>query len=89
VNNILIKNLSQDATEQDIRSLFTGYGTIERCRIRTDAKTGQPEAFVELTNDDEAEKAIHATNRTNLNGKTVNVNAARPQVHRGARSKHA
>jgi RNA recognition motif-containing protein len=89
VNNILIRNLSQDATEQDIRSLFAGYGTIGRFKILTDSKTGQPKAFVELTEDEEVETAIHATIGTDLRGTTVIVNSARPQLHRGSRSKRS
>jgi RNA recognition motif-containing protein len=89
MNNILIRNLSQDATEQDIRSLFAGHGTIERFKIGVDSKTGQPEAFVELTNDHEAERAIHSMDGMDLSGRTVNVSAARPQLHRGTRSKHS
>jgi len=86
LNNILIKNLSHDATEQDIRSLFAKHGTIERFKILTDSKTGQPKAFVEMTNDAEAERAISATNGAEFRGSTLNVNAARPQLHRGSRS---
>ena len=58
MNNILIRNLSHDATEQDIRSLFATHGTIERFKILTDSKTGRPKAFVEMTNDAEAEKPL-------------------------------
>jgi RNA recognition motif-containing protein len=87
LNNILVRNLSNDATEQDIRSIFETYGTIERFKILTDSKTGQPKAFVEMTKDAAAETAIKATNGTAVRGRTVSVNAARPQLHRTSRSK--
>ena len=87
LNNIIIRNLSNDATEQDIRSIFETYGTIQRFKILTDSKTGQPKAFVEMTDDAAAETAIGATNGTAVRGSTVSVNAARPQLHRGSRSK--
>jgi len=94
MNNIFIGNLSPDATEQDIRSIFEKHGTVERFRIMTDRETGQPRgfAFVEMTDDAAAETAIGALNGAELNGRTIHVNAARPQLHRnsgngGSRSK--
>lgn len=87
-------NLSPDATEQDIRAKFEKHGTVERFRIMTDRETGQPRgfAFVEMADDAAAEKAIAALNGTELNGRAINVNAARPQLYRhsgigGSRSK--
>ena len=94
MNNIFVGNLSPDATEQDIRAGFERHGTVERFRIMTDRETGQPRgfAFVEMTDDAAAEKAIAALNGTELNGRAINVNAARPQLYRhsgngGSRSK--
>ena len=60
MNNIFVGNLSPDATEQDIRSMFDKHGTVERFRIMTDRETGQPRgfAFVEMTEDTAAETAI-------------------------------
>jgi cold-inducible RNA-binding protein len=86
MNNIFVGNLSFDATEHDIRCVFEKYGTVERFRIMTDRLTGQPRgfAFVEMANDADAEKAIVALNGTELNGKAINVNAARPQLYRNS-----
>lgn len=84
MNNIFVGNLSPDATEENIRAVFEKYGTIERFRMMTDHETGQPRgfAFVEMTDDATAEKAIKALNGTELNGRVINVNLARPQLHR-------
>ena len=94
MNNIFVGNLSPDATEQDIRSIFEKHGTVERFRIMTDRETGQPRgfAFVEMADDTTAVQAIAALNGTELNGRPINVNAARPQLYRnsakgGSRSK--
>lgn len=89
MNNIHVGNLDLTATERTIRGLFAPYGAIERVKIMTDRKTDQPTgiAFVEMTNDAEAEKAIVAANGTELKGRTLSVTAARPQLHRGARPK--
>jgi cold-inducible RNA-binding protein len=86
MNNIFVGNLSLDASETDIRCIFEKYGAVERFRIMTDRLTGQPRgfAFVEMSNDAGAEKAIIGLNGAELNGKAINVNAARPQLHRNS-----
>ncbi|MBZ5594929.1 MAG: RNA-binding protein [Acidobacteriia bacterium] len=88
MNNIFVGNLSFDATAQDIRRIFEKHGTVERLRIMTDRRTKQPKgsAFVEMTDDADAEKAIIALNGMELNGRAINVNAARPQLHRSSAS---
>jgi RNA recognition motif-containing protein len=84
VNNILIRNLSQSTTEQDIRSLFEQHGAVERFKMMTDLKTDQPRgfAFVQMRNDAEAERAIVATDGMELSGRPIRVSAGRPQIHR-------
>jgi cold-inducible RNA-binding protein len=84
VNNILVGSLSPNATEKDIRSLFEQHGAIERFKMMIDLKTRQPRgfAFVQMKDDAEAEKAIAATDGTELSGRPIRVSAARPQVHR-------
>jgi RNA recognition motif-containing protein len=94
MNNIFVGNLSPDATEQDIRSIFEKHGSVDRFRMMTDRETGHPRgfAFVEMTDDSAAQKAIAALNGLELKGRGINVNAARPQLYRhsgngGSRSK--
>jgi cold-inducible RNA-binding protein len=86
MNNIFVGNLSPDATEQDIRARFESHGVVERFRMMTDRQTGQPRgfAFVEMTDDAAAERAIVALNGTELKGRAVNVNPARPQLYRNS-----
>jgi RNA recognition motif-containing protein len=86
MNNIFVGNLSPEATEQDIRCIFEKHGTVERFRMMTDRQTGQPRgfAFVEMADDADAEKAIIALNGTELNGRAIHVNAARPQLYRNS-----
>ncbi len=85
MKNIFVGNLDFGATEQSIRSLFEPYGAVERVNIVTDRDTGQPRgfAFVEMTNANEADQAINALNGTNLGGRALNVNEARPKPDRG------
>jgi len=84
VNNILVGNLSPNATEQDIRSIFEQHGTVQRFKMMTDFKTDQPRgfAFVQMSNDTEAERAIAAVDGTELSGRPIKVRPARPQLHR-------
>jgi cold-inducible RNA-binding protein len=85
MKNIFVGNLSFGATEDAVRSLFEAYGTVQRVSIVTDRDSGQPRGFgfVEMTNDAEGEKAIAALNGRDLEGRTLNINEARPKEDRG------
>ena len=85
MKNIFVGNLSFGATEDAVRSLFEAYGTVQRVSIVTDRDSGQPRGFgfVEMANDGEGEKAIAALNGRDLEGRTLNVNEARPKEDRG------
>ena len=74
MKNIYVGNLSFDATEDQVRGMFEQYGPVDRVSIITDRDTGQPRgfAFVEMSDDDSAGKAMEA-----LNGST-----RRPQHYR-------
>jgi RNA recognition motif-containing protein len=84
MKNIFVGNLSFAATEESIRSLFETHGNVGRVNIVTDRETGQPRGFgfVEMANDAEGEKAIATLNGTDLDGRTLNVNVARPKAER-------
>ncbi len=84
MKNIYVGNLSFDATEDQVRSLFEAYGAVDKVNIITDRDTGQPRgfAFVEMLDDDAAGKAIEAVNGTTLGGRNLNVNEARPKTDR-------
>lgn len=89
MNNILVGNLSPSATEQDIRSVFELHGKVERFKMMTDFKTDQPRgfAFLQMSNDADAERAISETNGIELSGRPIKVSAARPQIHRKSSNK--
>jgi cold-inducible RNA-binding protein len=84
MKNIFVGNLSFTATEDSVRSMFEAYGAVERVSIVTDRDTGQPKGFgfVEMTNDAEAERAIAALSGTELNGRALTINEARPKTER-------
>jgi cold-inducible RNA-binding protein len=85
VKNIFVGNLSFDATESAVRSMFEQYGTVDRVNIVTDRDTGRARGFgfVEMANDSEGDKAIAALNGRDLDGRQLNVNEARPKENRG------
>jgi RNA recognition motif-containing protein len=85
LKNIFVGNLSFTSTEDSVRSIFEGYGTVDRVSIITDRETGKSRgfAFVEMPNDDEANRAITALNGADFGGRKLNVNEARPREERG------
>jgi cold-inducible RNA-binding protein len=85
LKNIFVGNLDFGATEDTIRSLFEAYGTVERVSLMTDRDTGRSRgfAFVEMTDSEEADRAITALNGSNVGGRALNVNEARPKTTGG------
>jgi RNA recognition motif-containing protein len=85
MTNIFVGNLSYQTTQDDLQAAFAAYGTVERVNIITDRDTGQPRgfAFVEMTEQREAESAISALNGREMNGRALNVNEARPKPQGG------
>jgi len=84
MKKIFVGNLDFGTTEESIRSLFETQGAVESVKLMTDRDTGRSRgfAFVEMA-DADAERAIKALNGTNLGGRALNVNEARPKVDRG------
>jgi cold-inducible RNA-binding protein len=85
LKNIFVGNLSFSTTEDAVRGYFENYGVVDRVSIITDRETGRSRgfAFVEMPNDEEAERAIQALNGQELGGRRLNVNEARPREERG------
>lgn len=86
LKNIFVGNLSFGTTETTIRSLFESYGSVDRVNIVTDRDTGQARgfAFVEMPVDAEGNAAIDGLNGRDVDGRTLNVNEARPKTDRGS-----
>jgi len=85
MKNLYVGNLAFSTTEEQIREMFQPYGAIEKINVVRDQDSGQPRgfAFVEMTSDEEAGKAIIAVNGTTVGGRALIVNEARPKVERG------
>lgn len=84
MTNIFVGNLSFQTSQDQLLSVFAQYGSVERVNIVTDRDSGQPRgfAFVEMTERREAETAIAQLNGSELNGRAMNVNEARPKTER-------
>ncbi len=82
MTNIFVGNLAYQTTETELEAAFAAYGAVEKTSVVRDRDTGQPRgfAFVEMTNQAEAMKAIEALNGQELNGRALNVNEARPRL---------
>src|SRR6266571_6598974 len=85
MKNIYVGNLDFNVTEDELRQAFAAYGQVDNVTILKDRDTGQPRGFgfVEMANDEEAEKAINAVNGTQLGSRALNVNEARPKTGGG------
>lgn len=86
MKNIFVGNLDFNTSEEELRRLFEAYGQVDRVSIMTDRDTGRSRGFgfVEMANAEDGDKAIAALNGTQLGGRTLNVNEARPKPERGA-----
>lgn len=84
MKNLYVGNLPHSTTEAELRTVFQAHGEVERVSIVTDRETGRGRgfAFVEMTNASEADKAIAALNGTELGGRTLKINEARPKSER-------
>jgi cold-inducible RNA-binding protein len=84
---LYVGNLSYNITEDGIRDVFAPLGEVLSVKIITDAATGRSKGFgfVEMANDEEADKAITSLNGSTVMDRALNVSEARPQTDRGGR----
>lgn len=88
MKNLFVGNLpfrlSEAELAQSLRALFEGFGTVDRVSVITDRETGKPRgfAFVEMEDEDSAEKAVAALNGSDFEGRPLNVSEARPRMNR-------
>ena len=86
MKNIFVGNLSFNTAEEELRQAFEAYGQVDRVSIMTDRDTGRSRGFgfVEMASNEDGEKAIAALNGSQLGGRTINVNEARPKTERSS-----
>lgn len=84
MKNLYVGNLPHSTTESELRGLFEAHGAVEKVSIVTDRDTGRARgfAFVEMTSASEADKAIAALNGSELGGRSLTINEAKPKSER-------
>ncbi|MCH6545236.1 MAG: RNA-binding protein [Deltaproteobacteria bacterium] len=83
-NKLYVGGLPYSATEGQLQEKFAAHGTVESTRVITDKFTGQSRGFgfVEMSSGGEAQKAIDGLNGTQMDGRTLVVNEAKPMAKR-------
>jgi len=83
-SKIYVGGLPYATTDAQLQDLFATHGTVESARVITDKFTGRSRGFgfVEMASNEEAQRAIQALNGTDLDGRNLTVNEARPQEKR-------
>ena len=79
--NIFISNLNYTTVEQELTALFENYGEVVSAKIITDRESGRSKGFgfVEMANQEDAQKAIAGLNQTDYKSRTLNVAEAKPK----------
>ena len=83
--NIYVGNLSFDASESELKSLFESYGAVDSAKIIVDQFTNRSRGFgfIEMQNREEGLKAIQELDSKDLGGRSLKVNEARPKNSSG------
>lgn len=83
-SKIYVGGLPYATTDAQLQEIFSAHGTVESARVITDKFTGRSRGFgfVEMATQEEAQRAIQALNGTDLDGRNLTVNEARPQEKR-------
>jgi RNA recognition motif-containing protein len=76
---IYVGNLPFSSTEDDLRELFSQYGTVTSVSVITDRETGNPRGFAFVEMEEGAQKAITALDNRDFGGRTLRVNEAKPR----------
>ena len=82
---IYVGNLPFDASQDDVRELFSEHGQVDDVTLITDRETGRPRGFgfVEMPDSSAASNALSALNGKEFGGRSLTVNEAKPRVDRG------
>ncbi len=85
--NIYVGNLPYTITEDELKDVFSEFGEVSTVNIITDKFSGQSKGFgfVEMASNSEADEAIKALNESNLKGRNIRVNQAKPRGERSQR----
>ncbi len=82
---LYVGGLPYSVSDRQLEELFSEHGTVDSARVIIDRMTGRSKGFgfVEMSSQDEAQTAMDSMNGTDLEGRSLTVNEARPRVPRG------
>ena len=82
---LYVGGLPYAVTEDKLQEIFSAHGSVESARVITDRFTGRSRGFgfVEMSSEEEAQTAIDSLNGSDIEGRSLTVNEARPQENRG------
>lgn len=85
--NIYVGNLPYSVTDDELRAAFAEFGEVSTAKIIMDRYSGRSKGFgfVEMDNDDEAQKAIESLDNSEMQGRNLRVNQAKPRTDRPPR----
>jgi len=85
--NIYVGNLPYNVTESDLRETFSRFGAVAQVSLVTDRYSGESKGFgfIEMDSNSQADSAIKGLNGTDLKGRTITVNQAKPKGDRPSR----
>jgi RNA recognition motif-containing protein len=89
LKKIYVGNLSFNCTDHDLSAMFTEFGEVASAKVVEDRDTGRSRGFgfVEMSDDSSAMQAIQGMNGKEVDGRTLNVNEARPREPRNSGSR--
>jgi len=89
LKKIYVGNLSFNSNDHDLAAMFSEYGEVASAKVVLDRDTGRSRGFgfVEMSDDNTAMAAIQGVNGKEVDGRTLNVNEARPREPRGGGSR--
>lgn len=81
--NIYVGNLPYEVTNESLQQIFEKYGEVVSAKVINDKRTGRSKGFgfVEMTSDSEAQNAIQGLNNTEVKGRNIKVNIAKPKSY--------
>jgi len=82
MKKIYVGNLPFSATDDEVRGLFSEFGSVESVSLITDRETGRPRGFGFVEMSEGADEAIQALHQSQMGGRSLNVNEARPREDR-------
>jgi len=88
--NIYVGNLPYSVTETDLRETFSRFGEVSKVALITDKFSGDSKGFgfVEMDNNSQADAAIKGLNDTDMKGRSMKVNQAKPKTDRSSRERN-